>query len=142
MMREIKQVRIWTDRGANDNCNTLRTNLHPKRVLILGLIQSPQWQQQPPGRTSALKPFTNFTVPVALDYKAGHRLAFTVFSYKRHKNSKPTLQRITSELHLYYSKKDVSQFLVHLVLVDHYLLYSVQLFGGSNLHENIFALEY
>ena len=30
-----------------------------------------------------------------------------------------TLQRITSELHLYYSKKDVLWFLVHLMVVDH-----------------------
>ena len=44
-----------------------------------------------------------------------------------------TLQRITSELHLYNSKKDVFWFFIHLVVVNHYLLYSVQLFWCTKI---------
>ena len=47
--------------------NAFKTNLHQKRVLkfIIGLMQSPQWQQQPPWRIPVLKPSSNFNIPVA-----------------------------------------------------------------------------
>ena len=62
-------------------------------------------------------------------------VSLTKFPYPFHKvatvrwcHFQPTLQRSTAELHLYYSKTDVVYFLVCLLVVDHYMLHSVQLF--------------
>ena len=62
-----KQVRIWSNRDPYDNHTVPRTNTHPKRVfeLILGLMQPPQWHQQPPRKTPNQKPSSNTTVSVA-----------------------------------------------------------------------------
>ena len=79
MVTPLKQVAIWSDRGPYDNCTTPRTNLHHKRglELILGLVQSQQWQQYFSGRTNILQ----FHHPSGIDYRASNRFMVNLFEY-------------------------------------------------------------
>ena len=81
LMHRTKQVGIWSDRGPHDNYTTHRTNPSQNQVLklILGLVQSPKWHQQPPGRTSVPKPSSNFTVSVAWIAEPTKNSQFLIF---------------------------------------------------------------
>ena len=57
-LRELSRIGIWCDRGPYDYHTAPMTNPHHLggAELILGQVRLPQGYQQPPGRTTFLKP--------------------------------------------------------------------------------------
>ena len=84
LMHSTSQVGIGSDRCPPDNYNAQRNNMHPQRVLklILGLVQSTQWYQQPPCRTPP-QAILKFRRPSGLDYRACHWLLVYFIMYYR-----------------------------------------------------------